>query len=228
MDGNRRYAKKNSLLDEDSYRTAFTSLLYLCKYCSELGIKYLTVFVFSIDNFKRKPEEVNCVMDIIMEKTQEMLEEESFVKRYGIRIIFVGNLRLLSEPTRLAAERAMAATKGNSRMVISVCVAYSSSNEIVNAVENSCKSYTLSMPDLRPAINVEDVEKHLFTASVPDPCILIRTSGEQRLSDFLLWQTSNCLLYSPAVLWSEIGIRQFAWAIIKYQRLLPYLFYLVY
>lgn len=107
MDGNRRYAKKYIRDDREGYRAAFTALLSFCKYCSQLKIKHLTLFAFSIDNFKRKPEEVKCVMDVMLEKTHFFLKEEALAKRYGIKILFVGNLDLLSEPLRLAAQQAM-------------------------------------------------------------------------------------------------------------------------
>ncbi|GLT46308.1 hypothetical protein SLA2020_200710 [Shorea laevis] len=231
VDGNRTYAKKKNLDDEASYRAAFTALLFICKYCLELGVKHLTFFAFSIDNFKRTPEQIKCVMDLILEKTQLLLKEENLVKRYGIRVIFIGNLQLLNEPLRLAAEEAMVATAGNSKIIISVCVAYKSSNEIVCAIQKSCKyqlnaeSCALKMPKMRPSnsIKLVDLQKYLSMSVVPNPNILIRTSGETRLSDFLLWQTTNCLLYSPAALWPEIGLRHLVWAILNYQRLYPYL-----
>ncbi|GKV28819.1 hypothetical protein SLEP1_g37817 [Rubroshorea leprosula] len=231
VDGNRTYAKKKNLDDEASYRAAFTALLFICKYCSELGVKHLTFFAFSIDNFRRTPQQIKCVMDLLLEKTQLLLKEENLVKKYGVRVIFVGNLQLLNEPLRLAAEKAMAATAGNSKIIISVCVAYKSSNEIVCAIQKSCKhqlnaeSCALKMPKMRPSksIKLVHLQKYLSMSVVPNPNILIRTSGETRLSDFLLWQTTNCLLYSPAALWPEIGLRHLVWAILNYQRLYPYL-----
>ncbi|GLU19007.1 hypothetical protein SLE2022_352780 [Rubroshorea leprosula] len=229
LDGNRRYAQKHKLNKEDGYKAGYEALLYILNYCSELGVKYLTLYAFSLDNFKRKPGDVKCVMDLMLEKTQVLLKEKDLVHRYGVRLIFIGNLKLLSEPMRRAAENVMVATAANNRIVVLVSVAYTSTNEIARAVQKSCmekfntESHALKVPNMRPDTTIADVEKHMFLAAAPDPDILIRTSGEKRLSNFLLWQTSNCMLYSPAALWPEIRIWHLVWAIINYQRLHPYL-----
>jgi len=111
----------------------------MLKYCYELGVRYVTIYAFSIDNFKRHPEEVQSLMDLMQEKIEGLIKEESIVNRYGVRVHFLGNLELLSEPVRLAAERAMMATAKNSKAVLSICVAYTSTNEIVHAVQKSCE-----------------------------------------------------------------------------------------
>ncbi|PPS01767.1 hypothetical protein GOBAR_AA18902 [Gossypium barbadense] len=153
------------------------------------------------------------------------------------------NLKLLSEPVRLAAERAMLATDKNSKAVLSICVAYTSTNEIMHAVQESCEEkwdeitilnssgagYGLislggyEQDEMDHLIKLNDIEKHMYMAASPDPDIIIRTSSETRLSNFLLWQSANCYLYSPSVLWPEIGFRQFLWAILNFQRIHFYL-----
>ncbi|KAJ7977255.1 Alkyl transferase [Quillaja saponaria] len=219
-------------------RHGFSALMSMLKYCYELGVRYVTAYAFSIDNFKRRPEEVQSLMDLMQEKIEGLIEKESVVNRYGVRVYFVGNLKLLSEPVRLAAERAMVATAKNSKAVLSICVAYTSTNEIVHAVQESCKEkwdeitvldasglgYGLiglkgnGKDDEEHLIKLADIEKHMYMAVAPDPDILIRTSGETRLSNFLLWQSACCYLYSPSVLWPEIGFWHFFWAILNYQR----------
>ncbi|CAB4262023.1 unnamed protein product [Prunus armeniaca] len=139
MDGNRRYAKKRKLKEGDGHRVGFLVLMSMLKYCYELGVRYVTIYAFSIDNFKRDPEEVQSLMDLIQEKIEGLIKEESIVNRYGIKVHFIGNLKLLSEPVRLAAERAMEATANNSRGVLSICIAYTSTDEIAHAVQESCK-----------------------------------------------------------------------------------------
>ncbi|PHT57531.1 Dehydrodolichyl diphosphate synthase 6 [Capsicum annuum] len=139
MDGNRRYSKKQNLLDGDGHRAGFSALINMLKYCYELGVKYTTVYAFSIDNFKRRPGEVASLMKLMQEKIDELTQEESIVNRLGIRIYFQGNLKLLSDCVRSAAERAMVKTSGNSRAVLSICVAYTSTDEIVHAVQESCE-----------------------------------------------------------------------------------------
>ncbi|KAJ0096359.1 hypothetical protein Patl1_29265 [Pistacia atlantica] len=310
MDGNRRYAKKCNLEEGAGHRAGYSSLMSLLKYCYELGVKYVTIYAFSIENFKRKPDEVHDLMDLMLEKMQAMLKEESIVNRYGIRVHFIGKLKLLSEPVRVAAEKVMRATEKNSKVVLLVCVAYTSGDEIVHAVQESCKhkrdeiealnerktsnvipnvveSYKdrldgsqtpkatgacngviegidgtnkinvaidctgeklcddqdeaqaskvrignglvdeieerEKMQGQHCVINLVDIEKHMYMAVAPDPDILLRSSGEARLSNFLLWQTSNCLLYSPAALWPEIGLSHLVWAVLNFQRNHAYL-----
>ncbi|MBA0715306.1 hypothetical protein Golax_014209 [Gossypium laxum] len=243
MDGNRRFTKKCKLMEGAGHKIGFSALMSMLKYCYEFGVRYVTVYAFSIENFKRSPEEVQSLMDLMLEKIEEILKEQSIVNRYGVRVIFSGNLKLLSEPVRLAAERAMLATAKNSKAVLSICVAYTSTNEIMHAVQESCEEKWDEITLLNSSgagyglislggyeqdvmdhlIKLTDIEKHMYMAAAPDPDIIVRTSGETRLSNFLLWQSANCYLYSPSVLWPEIGFRQFLWAILNFQRIHFYL-----
>ncbi|KAI4386861.1 hypothetical protein MLD38_004749 [Melastoma candidum] len=300
MDGNRRFAKKRHMVVGDGHKAGFESLITILNYCYQLGVKYVTVYAFSIENFKRKPEEVQQLMDLMVDKIDELLEG-SFLSKYGIRLYFIGNLGLLGERVRLAAEKAMKATAGNSRAVLLICVAYTSYDEIVHAVEESCREklncteqitesfnsptenghcldeyggkkltqkengyMSHSLEEFReshsceieeatslvcnggtersgdarlilrtsditedrekcPVIKLVDIERHMYMAVAPDPDILIRSSGETRLSNFLLWQTTFSPLSSPAVLWPEIGLWQLAWAVLGYQRNYSYI-----
>ncbi|KAL0327251.1 UNVERIFIED_CONTAM: Dehydrodolichyl diphosphate synthase 6 [Sesamum angustifolium] len=243
MDGNRRYAKKQNLEEGAGHRFGFRALMNILKYCYELGVKYVTIYAFSIDNFKRRPEEVQSTMQLIQEKIEGLIEKESIVNRYGVRVHFCGNLKLLSEPVKLAAEKAMNATACNSKAVLSICIAYTSTDEIVHAVEEACKEKRDEFRALDksgpgygltglggnatdrngPLIDTVDVEKHMYMAVAPDPDIIIRTSGETRLSNFLLWQSSSSLLYSPRVLWPDIGFWHLVRAVLDFQRNFAYL-----
>ncbi|XP_016505514.1 dehydrodolichyl diphosphate synthase CPT3 [Nicotiana tabacum] len=243
MDGNRRYSKKQNLLDGDGHRAGFSALINMLKYCYELGVKYITVYAFSIDNFRRRPEEVESLMKLMQEKIDELIKEESIANRLGVRIYFQGNLKLLSAPVRSSAERAMVKTAGHSKAVLSVCVAYTSTDEIVHAVQESCEEKwdEIRKQDANNAggnlvgrekngkdkdehlIGVTNIDSHMYMAVVPDPDIIIRTSGEYRLSNFLLWQSANCLLYSPTALWPEIGLRHLVWVVLDFQRNYLYL-----
>jgi ditrans,polycis-polyprenyl diphosphate synthase len=284
MDGNRRYAKKQNMAEGAGHRAGYLALIKVLSHCYELGVKYVTVYAFSIDNFKRRPEEVHSLMDLMLEKIEELLKEESIVNQYGLRIYFIGNLKLLNEPVRVAAERAMAATAKNTKAVLLICVAYTSYDEIVHAVQESCKAKRNetealnatkginSVPgvgeDMKitevvvcnlqgscgnssskfralnattacngviegneeskekqsvlPTIKVSDIEKHMYMSVAPEPDILIRTSGENRLSNFLLWQTTYCPLYSPTALWPELGFWHLVWAVLNFQRSYQY------
>ncbi|CAL9077845.1 unnamed protein product [Musa acuminata var. zebrina] len=235
MDGNRRYAKRRNVKEGTGHGVGFTTLTSICQYCYEMGVKYVTVYAFSIDNFKRKPEEVQSLMDLMKEKIDELLEEGSIVQKYGFRINFWGSLDLLSEPVRLAAEKAMTHTADNTGPVLSICVAYTSTNEIMRAIKKSCarKSFRTQgyvncdgesvCEDINGYVTVADLEENLDTADCPDPDIVIRTSGEARLSNFLLWQTSLSHLQNPNPLWPEFSLRNLVWAILEYQKIYPYL-----
>lgn len=242
MDGNRRYAKKQGLLDGAGHKVGFLALMNMLKYCYELNVKYVTIYAFSIENFKRRPEEVQSTMQLILEKIEALLDKESIVNQYGVRVHFIGNLKLLTKPIRLAAERAMNATSHNSKAVLSICIAYTSTDEIAHSVEEACKVKWDEFRDLNtcgsvdglgglggdatesnvPLIDVADIEKHMYMAVAPDPDIIVRSSGETRLSNFLLWQSASSILYSPRALWPEIGFWHLVRAILDFQRSLPY------
>ncbi|XP_057966303.1 dehydrodolichyl diphosphate synthase CPT3-like [Malania oleifera] len=244
MDGNRRYATKMNLVEGAGHNFGFSALAHMLRYCYELGVKYVTVYAFSIDNFKRKPEEVQSLMHLMQEKLEVLIKEESVVNQYEVRVHFAGNLKLLAEPTRQAAERAMAATAKNTKAVLSVCVAYTSTNEITHAIQESFEEKWNEIREQDESgaccgldgssrgkekvqgdclIDMVDIEKHMYMAIAPNPDVIIRTSGETRLSNFLLWQSTCSYLYSPSALWPDIGLRHLVWAILNFQRNHSYL-----
>ncbi|TKY44443.1 Dehydrodolichyl diphosphate synthase 6 [Spatholobus suberectus] len=108
----------------------------ILRYCYELGVKYVTVYAFSIDNFKRKPKEVQSLMELMREKIEELLQQESLINEYGVRLHFIGDMQLLTEPVRVAVEKAMRVTAHNNQRVLLICVAYTSCHEIVHAVQD--------------------------------------------------------------------------------------------
>ncbi|KAL5706144.1 ditrans,polycis-polyprenyl diphosphate synthase [(2E,6E)-farnesydiphosphate specific] [Ranunculus cassubicifolius] len=226
MDGNRRYARSVNLNEGEGHKVGSVALMSMLRYCYELGVKYVTIYAFSIDNFKRNPQEVESLMNLMQEKIEGLLKEESIVTSYGIRVYFVGNLKLLPEPVRLAAEKAMAATAKNNKAFLSICVAYTSTDEIVHAVRGACgeRKKMIQETDSKDlCVKSADIERHLYTSMIPDPDIVVRTSGETRLSNFLLWQTTYSYLYSPSALWPEISFWHLVWGVLNYQRAKPYL-----
>ncbi|CAI0428650.1 unnamed protein product [Linum tenue] len=233
MDGNRRYAKKVNMGEGAGHRAGFFALVSVLKYCYEVGVKYISIYAFSIDNFKRRPDEVKTIMDLILEKIEGLLEEGSIADQYGVRVYFVGNLKLLDERVRIAAEKVMEATAHNTRCVLLICIAYTSCDEIVNSVRECCKDKLEEIEDKEgggggvvvnehSAIQLVDIEKHMYMGVAPDPDILLRTSGEKRLSNYQLWQTTHCTLYSPTALWPEISLLHVVWGILKFQRSYAY------
>uniref|UniRef100_A0A1J3ILG5 Alkyl transferase n=1 Tax=Noccaea caerulescens TaxID=107243 RepID=A0A1J3ILG5_NOCCA len=239
MDGNRRYAKKCGLVDGSGHKAGFSALMSMLQYCYELGVKYVTIYAFSIDNFRRRPEEVQSLMDLLLEKINSLLEKESIVHEYGMRVYFIGNFALLSDQVRAATEEVMKATAKNSRLVLLVCIAYNSTDEIVQAVKKTCMNKSeeasgsykhedregmdMEKKQEERRIQLVDIEENMQMGVAPNPDILIRSSGETRLSNFLLWQTGNSQLFSPDALWPEIGLRHLVWAILNFQRSHSYL-----
>ncbi|KAI4330410.1 hypothetical protein MLD38_028700 [Melastoma candidum] len=269
MDGNRRYAKKYKLDKCDGHRAGFMNLIAVVSYCFEMGVKYVTAYAFSIDNFKRRPDEVKCLMDLMLEKIDELLKEGSTVDRYGVRLLFIGNLSLLPDNVQSAAEKAMKITACHNKAFLLICIAYTSTDEIAHAIELSCKDKIqevinedsghvtdegkkeketkgmdeggdrdsgdsgstittvgeqedTSTGETR-AVTVADLERNMYMAVAPGLDVMIRSSGETRLSNFLLWQTWGSPLYAPRALWPELGLLDLVWAVVKYQRSYSYL-----
>ncbi|MCL7029607.1 hypothetical protein MKW94_026060 [Papaver nudicaule] len=236
MDGNRRFARKNKLKEGSGHRVGFFALMSMLKYCYELRVKYVTVFAFGAENLNRTLVEVQSVMALMEEKIEEILKEESLLKTLGVKVQFIGNLKLLNDTTRAAAQRAMAVTAQNSDFVILICAGYSSATEILNAVQKSYNDKWRKLQKLDSSgtgteqvrvdhfddnefgISLSDLERHMYMSAYPEPDILVRTSGEKRLSNFLLWQSPQTYLYAPAALWPEISFWHLIWMVLNFQR----------
>ncbi|KAB2087890.1 hypothetical protein ES319_A04G135700v1 [Gossypium barbadense] len=216
MDENRRYAKRKLLEEGAGHDAGAMALLKLIIYCYELGVKYITAYAFSIDNFRRKPSEVQKIMDLLKEFN------------------FAGNLELLNAELRDEACKLMGATAEYSKFVVTICVCYCCTDDIVHSVEESCreKCYYHSYigdshdddkddddkDDERHMINLVDIEKNMYMAVTPDPDILIRTGDKHRLSNFLQWQTCHSLLASFSTDWPEIGVWHLVKVVIDFQQ----------
>ncbi|OMO86895.1 Di-trans-poly-cis-decaprenylcistransferase-like protein [Corchorus olitorius] len=232
MNGNRRYEQNLNLVKGTGHRAGLQSMLTMLMHCCELGIKYVTVYAFSIDNFKRKPEEVKRVMDLLKFTFELLTEKSSIAHRYGIKFHFSGNLDLLSEHVLNAAKELMAKTTNYTKFVFTFCIAYTSTDEMVHAIQETCEERQCQMRELKrnggdyeaeKPVKVVDIEKHMYMAIAPDPDIVVRTAGENRLSNFLLWQTANSDLYSTPTLWPEMNFWNLALAVLEFQRNHSYL-----
>uniref|UniRef100_A0A0C9S8B4 Alkyl transferase n=1 Tax=Wollemia nobilis TaxID=56998 RepID=A0A0C9S8B4_9CONI len=223
MDGNRRYATMRNMKKSRGHEFGYNSLMHTLRNCYDLGIKYVSVYAFSIENFRRSKEEVDTLMNMMQEKLEALIEKESMVNQYGIRVQILGDLSLLPERVRRAAERAMEFSKGNDRAVLNICAPYTATNEIAKAVEGVVvRAEEVEGKEKEKEI-VEEIERGLYTSNCPEPELLIRTSGETRLSNFLLWQTSFSLLYATPVLWPEFSLWQLVRAVVEYQKAYPFL-----
>jgi len=217
MDGNRRFAKKNSVANIDGHMKGFDKLAETLRWCLDIGLNEVTVYVFSIENFKRPKDEVDALMKLANEKFQKMLEEKDKLNEQGVRIQIVGDWSLIPDGLKSLMAKAMILTKDNSRAKLNIAFAYTSRNEItrgVQAVNENILNGVLLAEDLTPELLSKSFQ--LLPSEPLD--LLVRTSGETRLSDFLLWQQSEdtVLSFTP-VLWPEFTIWHFLGSIFHYQ-----------
>ncbi|CAG4940232.1 unnamed protein product [Colias eurytheme] len=217
MDGNRRYAKKVSVKTSDGHSKGFDKLSETLKWCLDLGIPEVTVYAFSIENFKRSEEEVSALMDLAREKFKRLLDAIDQINEWGVRIHIAGRMSLLPEDFRAMVSKAMVATKQNNKLRLNIAYAYTGRDEISRATSHIING--IQNNELTP----EDIDEDLVSQSLDlgHAELLIRTSGEVRLSDFMLWQIPNTVLYFTKVLWPEFSIWNFLAAIIHYQRHAP-------
>ncbi|XP_043573405.1 dehydrodolichyl diphosphate synthase complex subunit DHDDS [Chiloscyllium plagiosum] len=216
MDGNRRYAQKCRVEREQGHSQGFEKLAETLRWCLNLNIREVTVYAFSIENFKRSKEEVDGLMELARQKFTRLLEEQENLKKHGVCIRVLGNLTLLPVDIQELIAQAVLATQNYNKCFLNVCFAYTSRHEITSAVREMALGVEEGL--LKPSDLSESLlGKCLYSSSSPDPDLLIRTSGEVRLSDFLLWQTSHsCLVFQP-VLWPEYSFWNLCQAILQYQ-----------
>ncbi|KAM4796383.1 dehydrodolichyl diphosphate synthase complex subunit DHDDS [Rhinophrynus dorsalis] len=216
MDGNRRYAQKCHVERQEGHSQGFEKLAETLRWCLNLGICEVTVYAFSIENFKRSEEEVEGLMDLARQKFTRLLEEKDKLKKHGVCIRVLGDLTLLSLDIQKLIAQAVLETRTYSTCFLNVCFAYTSRHEISNAVREAAWGVQEGLLD--PSDVSESLLDHcLYTANSPDPDLLIRTSGEVRLSDFLLWQTSHSCLVFQSVLWPEYTFWNLCEAVLRYQ-----------
>uniref|UniRef100_A0A4W3K305 Alkyl transferase n=1 Tax=Callorhinchus milii TaxID=7868 RepID=A0A4W3K305_CALMI len=216
MDGNRRYAEKRQVERQQGHSQGFEKLAETLRWCLHLDIQEVTVYAFSIENFKRSKEEVDGLMELARQKFTRLLEEQDNLKKHGVCIRVLGDLTLLPVDIQELIAQAVLATQHYNKCFLNVCFAYTSRHEISNAVREM--AWGVEEGILKPSDVSESVlDKCLYSSGSPNPGLLIRTSGEVRLSDFMLWQTSHsCLVFQP-VLWPEYSFWNLCQAVLQYQ-----------
>ncbi|MCE1253116.1 MAG: isoprenyl transferase [Anaerolineae bacterium] len=208
MDGNGRWAKARGLPRIAGHRAGTENLRRVITACVEFGIKYLTIYAFSTENWGRPQEEVSGLMNIIEEVIERELSE---LHKQGVRLLHLGHLDGLSPNLREKVIKAVALTKNNDRLVLSIAFNYGGRDEIACAIRRM----------IDEGIKAEDVNetlisKYMFTDGVPDPDLIIRTSGEMRTSNFLIWQAAYSEWYTPQTLWPDFGREELYKAIEEY------------
>lgn len=214
MDGNGRWAKKRGLVRTIGHRAGIESVKKVIKASTELGIKYLTLYAFSTENWKRPVDEINALMNLLVEYLSKEINE---LAMNNIKINFIGDLSVLPEKCKREIEYAHNLTKNNKRLVLNIALNYGGRDEILKAVKKICKKIEIGELELSQ-ITEETISDNLYTKDQPDPDLIIRTSGEKRLSNFLLWQAAYSELWFTDVLWPDFDKKHLIEAILYYQK----------
>jgi tritrans,polycis-undecaprenyl-diphosphate synthase [geranylgeranyl-diphosphate specific] len=215
MDGNRRFAAAHGLDVAKGHAKGRDTAELLLDWCLEVGVTILTIYALSTENLSRSPEELESLMDLYERALKDLAVDER-VHRHQIRVQMIGNRSLLPVRVREAIDLAEKATAGYSKYRFNVALAYGGRDEIVEAIRALARE--VRDGHLSPEeIDSEAVSRHLYTADLPDPDLIFRTSGEERISNFLLWQAAYSELYFSDVLWPGLTRLDFLRAIRSYQ-----------
>ncbi len=214
MDGNGRWAKQRGEQRIFGHQHGVESIRDTVKTAAEIGVPYLTFFAFSTENWCRPLKEVETLMDLLVKAIQTETPE---LNENGVRLQAIGDLDSLPEKCRIQLEDAIALTSKNTRLTVTVALSYSARWEIVNAAKKIAQK--VANHELSPdEIDDTHFQQALETADIPDPDLLIRTSGELRISNFMLWQLAYTELYFTPVLWPDFRGKHLSQAILEYQR----------
>jgi undecaprenyl diphosphate synthase len=201
MDGNGRWAKKRLLNRVKGHEKGSDTVRNIVRTCRELGIRYLTLYAFSTENWQRPKSEVEALMTLLK---RFLKSEKSEMLENDIRLRVIGQVDRLPADVRIAVEETMAATRGNRGMDLILALSYGGRTEIVDMVRAVADKVSQGRIDPK-AINAETIADHLYTREIPDPDILIRTSGEMRISNFLLWQIAYAEIFITPTLWPDFS-----------------------
>jgi len=216
MDGNRRFAKDVGLKPEAGHIFGRDKIEETLDWCMELGIKNLTLYAFSTENFNRKPEEVEELMNLCRRELQRASEDKRIHKN-RIKINVIGHLESLPQDIQKAAKDLMEKTKDYNNYSLNIALAYGGREEILQAIRKIAED--VEKGEIKPEeITEEDFSKYLYTKDIPDPDLILRTSGEERISNFLLWQLAYSELYFSDVYWPAFQKKDFLKAISTYQQ----------
>lgn len=216
MDGNGRWAKKRMMNRLRGHKAGIEAVRETIRCASDLGVRYLTIYSFSTENWKRPEDEVEGLMDLF---AKTMLAEVDGLHEEKVRVMTIGDMSLLPDETREAFEEAWRKTQGNSGMTLVVAVNYGGRAEIVHAFEEYMHERDDALragiqPDV---LDEKAISSHLYTADIPDPEMLVRTSGEMRLSNFLLWQAAYSEFVCSEVLWPDFDRYELLRCLLDYQ-----------
>ena len=213
MDGNGRWAKKRNMPRVKGHYEGMQTVKKITKYASKLGIQYLTLYAFSTENWARPKEEVSYLMDLPEKMFTSFMPE---LMENNVKVEVIGVVEKLPENTRKAVEDAIEQTKNNTGLKLIFALNYGSKDEIVTAVKRIAQGAANNEYKVEE-IDEQLISDNLFTKSTPDPDLLIRTSGEQRISNFLLWQIAYSEFIFTKVAWPDFVEEEFYKALLEYQ-----------
>lgn len=214
MDGNGRWAKQQGLLRALGHESGTKSLKVIIEASATLGIEFLTLYAFSTENWNRPKLEVETLMKVLI---NSLKKELITLQKNNIRLNAIGTLEKLPKSAQKQLLDVMDKTKDNTQMTLTLALSYGSRDEIITAVKNICskvKNNTISIDSIDDSI----INEHLYTQNLPDVDLLIRTSGEHRISNFLLWQIAYAELYFTDILWPDFKEQDLYEAIVSYQK----------
>lgn len=216
MDGNGRWAKKRALNRLKGHNAGIEAVRETIRCASDVGVRYLTIYSFSTENWKRPEDEVSGLMELF---AKTMLAEVDGLHEEHVRVRTIGDISALPADTRQAFEEAWEKTKNNTGMTLAVAVNYGSRQEILGAVQTYVDEALAAQREGRqaPPLSEESFAQGLYTATMPDPDLVVRTSGEMRISNFLLWQIAYSEFYCTDVLWPDFNRYDFLRALLDYQ-----------
>jgi short-chain Z-isoprenyl diphosphate synthase len=218
LDGNRRYAKEKGYDDVTmGHKLGAKKIDDVLQWCADLNIKIVTIWVFSAENVQRGKEEVDALLEVIKDKIEE-LAKSPVIKKNGFRVKALGKIDMLPEELKTVIKNAEESTQTHTNHVLNIAIGYGGREEIVEAVKKAVKEKKVSTIDeLANSITSDDITSNLYTNGIPDPDLIIRTSGEIRLSGFLLWQSAYSEFYFCDALWPVFRKIDFLRAIRSYQ-----------
>jgi short-chain Z-isoprenyl diphosphate synthase len=218
LDGNRRYAREMGFDDITmGHKEGARRLDEVLKWCVELGIRIVTIWVLSKDNTQRDKEEVDGLLKVIKDKIEE-LSKSPVIKKNGFRIRTLGNLETLPAELKEVIRKSEESTMNHEDHILNIAIGYGGREEIVEAVKKAVRAKKMdTVEELADSITVDDITSNLYTYGIPDPDLIIRTSGEIRLSGFLLWQSVYSEFYFCDALWPAFRKIDFLRAIRSYQ-----------
>jgi undecaprenyl diphosphate synthase len=214
MDGNGRWASQHQLPRLSGHEAGRKSVKKVVQAAIDHGVRYLTLYAFSVENWQRPRDEVQGLMGLLRLVLREELAE---MGREGVRLRAIGRLHDLPEAVREELESAIEKTKANTKLDLILALSYGSRVELTEAAKAMAREVKSGLLDAE-TITEETFSQHLYTRELPDPDLLIRTSGEMRISNFMLWQISYAEIHVTPVLWPDFGKKEFAAALADYAR----------